>query len=158
MKQVILSLLAVVMSYAAVSQEASEEEQVQKAVETFFEGFHARDSVVMKSVLAEGVVVQTIGKSKTGEIRLLNEEIGKVLKGIVSIPLETTFKEVIHDYEIKIDGNMANAWTPYSFFLNGNFSHCGVNNFQLFKENDQWKVIYLIDTRRKEGCEEIAKK
>ncbi|GAB2770798.1 nuclear transport factor 2 family protein [Actinomadura fibrosa] len=132
--------------------------QVKKTIETFFEGFHARDSIVMKSVLADDVVVQTIGKAKTGEIKLHHEDIHKVLKGIVSIPLETSFEEVLHGYDIKVDGQMANAWTPYSLYINSAFSHCGVNNFQLFKDNGKWKIIYLIDTRRKEGCEDIAKK
>ena len=154
MKRVIAALVLSCVTFSVAAQDTSEEEKVKRTVETFFEGFHARDSIVMKSVLAKDVVVQTIGKTKTGEVKLRGEDIHKVLKGIVSIPLETDFKEVIHDFEIRIDGAMANAWTPYSFFLNDSFSHCGVNNFQLFKENEEWKIIYLIDTRRREGCEE----
>lgn len=108
----------------------------------------------MKSAFYEDPVVQTIGKTKEGDTRLVNEELATVLKGIVSIPIETTFKEVLHDYVIKIDGDMANVWTPYSFYLDDAFSHCGVNNFQLLKQKGEWKIIYLIDTRRKVGCEE----
>ena len=139
---------------AVTAQTTSEEAEVQKTIETFFEGFHARDSTIMKSVLSDDVVVQTIGRSKTGETVLIQEEIEKVLRGIVSIPSEMTFKESLHSFDIKIDGPMANAWTPYSFHMNDTFSHCGVNNFQLFKDNGNWKIIYLIDTRRKEGCDE----
>jgi hypothetical protein len=29
-----------------------------------------------------------------------------------------------------------------------------MNNFQLLKQKENWEIIYLIDTRRKEGCEE----
>ncbi len=47
---------------------------------------------------------------------------------------------------------MANVWAPYEFYLNNDFSHCGVNYFQLFFDGIQWKIIYLIDTRRKQGC------
>lgn len=154
MKRIIPALFFCCMTFLASGQNLSEEEKVKRTVETFFEGFHTRDSVVMKSVLAEEVIVQTIGKTKSGETKLHQEEIHKVLRGIVSIPMETEFKEVIHDYQIRIDGNMANAWTPYSFFMNGEFSHCGVNSFQLFKENGNWRIIYLIDTRRRVGCEE----
>ena len=32
---------------------------------------------------------------------------------------------------IKIDGPLAIVWTPYNFYHNGKFSHCGVNSFQL---------------------------
>ncbi len=154
MKRFVPALVLLCLPFSVSAQHTSEEDEVKRTINTFFEGFHARDSVVMKSVLAEDVVVQTIGKVKSGEVKLLREDVHKVLKGIVSIPLETEFKEVIHNYDIKIDGAMANAWTPYSFYTNDSFSHCGVNSFQLFRENGEWKIIYLIDTRRKEGCEE----
>ncbi len=76
----------------------------------------------------------------------------KFLKGIVSIPKDASFKEELLDYQISIDGNMANAWTPYKFYFKDKFSHCGVNSFQLVKIDGKWQIIYIIDTRRKEGC------
>ena len=154
MKRVITSAVFLLFGAFAVAQNSSEEEKIKEVVDTFFEGFHARDSTIMKSAFHEDPVVQTIAKTKEGETKLVNEELEKVLKGIVSIPLETTFKEVLHDYVIKIDGDMANAWTPYSFYLNYSFSHCGVNSFQLLKQGGEWKIIYLVDTRRREGCDE----
>ncbi len=154
MKKLVSTAIFLLLATVVVAQDPIEEDKVQKVVETFFEGFHARDSTIMKSVFYENPVIQTIGRSKTGETVLVREELQQVLKGIVSIPLETDFKEVLHDYVIKIDGEMANAWTPYSFYMDDTFSHCGVNSFQLLKEEEEWKIIYLIDTRRKEGCEE----
>ena len=53
---------------------------------------------------------------------------------------------------VKVDGPLAIAWTPYSFYYNGQFSHCGVNSFQLVRFNGIWKIQYIIDTRRKTGC------
>lgn len=154
MKRLVTAAVFLLFGANAIAQKSLEEDSVKQVVETFFEGFHARDSMVMKSVFHEQPVIQTIGRTKEGEIKLINQELGQVLRGIVGIPSETSFKEKIHTYIIKIDGEMANAWTPYSFYMNGNFSHCGVNNFQLLKVKDEWKIIYLIDTRRKEGCEE----
>ena len=55
--------------------------------------------------------------------------------------------------DIRIDGDMATAWTPYKFYYKGNFSHCGVNALQLIKTAAGWKIWSIIDTRRKEGCE-----
>jgi len=53
---------------------------------------------------------------------------------------------------ILIDGNLASVWTPYEFYFKGQFSHCGVNSFQLVKSNNEWKIQYIIDTRRKDNC------
>jgi hypothetical protein len=72
---------------------------------------------------------------------------------ISTTPEGTNLDERILDYQIKIDGALASAWTPYNFYVNGNFSHCGVNSFQLVKMDDVWKIVYIIDTRRKEPCE-----
>ena len=154
MKRLVTSAVFLLFGTFGMAQQASEEEQVKQVINTFFEGFHERDSLVMKSVFHEQPVIHSIERTKEGEIKLVNEELNRVLRGIVSIPLETNFKEVLHDYEIKVDGDMANAWTPYSFYVNEKFSHCGVNNFQLLKQKGEWKIIYLIDTRRREGCEE----
>jgi hypothetical protein len=65
------------------------------------------------------------------------------------IPNEIKFLEKIVSYTIQVDGTMAVAWTPYEFYKNGILSHTGVNVFTLFKKDDSWKIIYIIDTRRK---------
>ncbi len=54
--------------------------------------------------------------------------------------------------KILVDGNMASVWVPYQFYYKGNFSHCGVNSFQLAKINNEWKIQYVIDTRRNDNC------
>ncbi|TVZ51847.1 nuclear transport factor 2 family protein [Dokdonia sp. Hel_I_53] len=135
-------------------QEQVDEVEVQKAVEIFFEGFHSQDSLLIKKVVHQGVMMQSIGKSKSGDIELSNQNFNEFLKSICSIPDTTSFSEVIHGYEIKMDGKMANVWTPYSFLINGNLSHCGTNSFQLFKRNGIWKIFYIVDTRSIEGCGE----
>ena len=154
MKRLVTTAVFAIFGTLAFAQTTSEEEKVKEVVNTFFTGFHARDSLMMKSVFHEDPVIQTVAKGEDGVPQLVNEELEKLLKGIVSIPLKTSFKEMLHEYVIKIDGDMANAWTPYSFYMNETFSHCGVNSFQLLKQNEEWKIIYLIDTRRREGCEE----
>ena len=59
------------------------------------------------------------------------------------------FQEKLLSFSIQIDGSMAHAWTPYEFYINEKLSHKGINAFTLFKENELWKIIYIIDTRRK---------
>ena len=140
------------------AQQNSEAEALRKTVDTFFEGFHMQDSLKIRSVMADSVIMQSIGKSKEGETVIHNEDFGNFLKSIVSIPSGTSFKEKLHSYEIRVEGNMANVWTPYSFYFDGKFSHCGVNSFQLLKEEGSWKIFYLVDTRRKDGCDQGAAK
>ena len=127
--------------------------EVKNTIISFFDAFHKQDSIALKSLASENIILQTIGKNREGVTRLRTEEFSKFLKSIVSIPKDKTFKEKLLDFNIQIDGEMAHAWTPYEFWFDGKFSHCGVNSFQLIKMEDQWKIVYLVDTRRREGCE-----
>lgn len=149
MKNILLTF-AILFS-VFVSAQANEVD-VKNTINLFFDAFHKQDSVQLKAVATNTVILQTIGADKDGNTVVKTESYSDFIKNIVSIPEEVNFKEKLTSYTIKIDGDMANAWTEYEFWLNGKFSHCGVNSFQLFKDNGEWKIIYLIDTRRKKGC------
>lgn len=131
----------------------SETELVKTTIVNFFEAFHKQDTTALKAMAKGDIKLQSISVNKEGQSVLSESEYGQFLKSIASIPKENNFEEKLLDFNIQVDGNMANAWTPYEFWYNGNFSHCGVNSFQLMKEDDKWKIIYLVDTRRREGCQ-----
>jgi hypothetical protein len=139
------------MAPAVYGQDA-ETMAVQHTIERFFEGFHEQDTMKIKATTGKGIVLQTISRKNDGNNEVRTDVFSEFLKSIASIPDSVGFREEIGSYQIKIDGPMANAWTPYKFWLNDTFSHCGVNSFQLAKVKDGWKIIYLIDTRRKEDC------
>lgn len=151
MKTYVFALFSIISLQLAAQE--SEEIAVQKTIEAFFEGFHAQDSTKIKQTVANTIILQTIAKDKENSEFVKTENLGKFLKSIVSIPKTTKFQEKLLSFNIKVDGAMANAWTPYEFWVNDALSHCGVNSFQLFKQGADWKIIYLIDTRRKEGCQ-----
>ena len=127
----------------------AQKQDVQKNIELFFEAFHQKDSVKLKSVCSDKMILQSISESKTKGNKLSDETAKEFYKSIASIPSNMKFQEKISSYNIQIDGSMAHVWAPYEFYLNDKLSHSGVNTFTLFKENDVWKIIYLIDTRRK---------
>jgi hypothetical protein len=151
MKKVVLVALFF-LSISVATAQMDEKAAVQKVVETFFEGFHKQDSVLMKSVLADEVVLQTTGRNKEGKTMFKNEKIEKLITSITSIPDSISFEEKLTSWSIQVDRTMANAWVGYEFWLNGNFSHCGINSFQMVNFDGDWKIIYLIDTRGRAGC------
>lgn len=131
----------------------SDSEDVKTVITDFFEAFHKQDTTALKTMAKGDIKLQSISVNKEGKSVLTESEYSQFLKSIASIPKENTFEEKLLGFNIQVDGNMANAWTPYEFWYDGNFSHCGVNSFQLMKEDDEWKIIYLVDTRRREGCQ-----
>jgi len=113
---------------------------------------HKGDSSKVNSVLHSGIKIQTTYKNKEGKNILKNQTRKELLIAIASKKKTTIYFEKLISYDIKVDANLASVWTPYEFYLNEKFSHCGTNSFQLFKENGTWKIIFLIDTRKRKNC------
>lgn len=150
MKKILIGVLF--LTFLTLTAQEDEKAAVQKTIDDFFVGFHAQDSMQIKATVAEGIIMQRIGVNKEGKITRQTNDFGVFLKGIVGIPKERKFEEKLTSYSIQIDGPMANAWTGYEFWIDGQMHHCGVNSFQLFNDGTGWKIIYIIDTGRKEGC------
>lgn len=127
----------------------AQQQDVQKTIESFFEGFHQKDTIKLKLVCSDKIILRSISESKTKGNKLSDESAKEFYNSIATIPSNLKFNEKILSYNIQIDGSMAHVWAPYEFYLNDKLSHSGVNTFTLFKEKDSWKIIYLIDTRRK---------
>ena len=123
-------------------------QEIKKVVETFFEAFHAKDTLKLQSFCDDKMILQSISENAKGT-KLSNESPQAFFKSIGSISKEVKFQEKILSYAIQIDGSMAHAWTPYEFYVNRKLSHKGVNAFTLFRKDNSWKIVHLIDTRRK---------
>jgi hypothetical protein len=139
--------LLLIVCFSTISIQAQEKE-VQQTIETFFNAFHQRDSIQLKLVCSENLVLHSISESGNGT-KFSVEKASAFYTSIATIPLTMKFEEKILSYNIQMDGAIAHAWTPYEFYVNGKLSHSGVNSFQLFNDNGVWKVVYVLDTRRK---------
>ena len=151
-KKLILStILACTFSWSAFCQ--TEEKAVEEVIRSLFEGMKTKNAEQVAAAFYPEGLMQTVQAKPEGST-VASNAVADFVKRIATTPAETTLDERILDYQIKVDGTMASAWTPYRFYVNGSFSHCGVNSFQLVKMADGWKIVYIIDTRRKEPCEE----
>ncbi|WP_299117497.1 nuclear transport factor 2 family protein [uncultured Winogradskyella sp.] len=152
MKRILLICMLSLGVY--INAQDSETETVKATIVEFFDAFHKQDTTALKTMAKGDIKMQSIFVTPEGETVLKESDYNQFMKMLASIPEDAKFEERLLDFSIQVDGNMANAWTPYEFWFNGNFSHCGVNSFQLIKEDDAWKIIYLIDTRRRKGCQQ----
>ncbi|QNJ99012.1 nuclear transport factor 2 family protein [Constantimarinum furrinae] len=147
-------LFAVFFTISAMSQDSFTEKNAQQVVDTFFDGFHKGDSLIMKSVMADKLIMQTAFTDGEGVERVTTSEASNLLNAIANRPADQQWEERLLGYTVQIDGNLAHVWTPYQFWFNDTFSHCGANAFTLAKTSEGWKIIHLIDSRRKAGCNE----
>ena len=141
----------------ALNAQNSETENVKATILEFFDAFHKQDTTVLKSLVTDKITLQSISTNKEGKTILKEDDFNLFVKNIASIPKDRKFEEKLLDFNIQVDGNMANVWTPYEFWYQEKLSHCGVNSFQLIRLDGKWKIIYLVDTRRRD-CKSYSKK
>jgi hypothetical protein len=130
---------------------AQEDIEVKQVIISLFEGMKNKHEELLSSAFHPEAIMQTVVHADSGST-IASNSVANFLNRVLNTPESTMLDERIMDYQIKVDGHMATAWTPYEFYVNDVFSHCGVNSFQLIKTIDGWKIIYIIDTRRKEDC------
>lgn len=150
MKHFLIVLTTGLLFLSAEAQTA--EDSVKAVINKMFTAMKTGDANLLKSTFSDSIVFQTIARSKDGNLIVRNEnpeefieQVGKAVAG--------SLDERIEFETIKTDGPLAIAWTPYKFYYNGKFSHCGVNSFQLVRLRGEWRVQYIIDTRRIAGCD-----
>jgi hypothetical protein len=153
MKQCYLTIGFLVISIVAHAQTIDESNEVMKPIERLFNGMKLGDSTMVHGAFTSKVSMATVSVNKDGKPTIHHESsLDGFLKAVGTAHPEV-WNEVIWDTQIQIDGNMAQAWAPYAFYVGKKFSHCGVDAFQLFKGTDgNWRIFHLSDTRQKEGC------
>ena len=129
-----------------------DEAGVKQTVNRLFEGMKKSDTATIRAAFSSQPVLQTIIKNRDGKTSIESEPLDSFLVAI-SKPHTEIYDERITFDVIKIDGDLAMVWAQYKFYLGDKFSHCGVDSFQLIKINGEWKIQYLIDTRRRQDCE-----
>ena len=130
----------------------SAEDSVKAVVNQLFAAMKGANAAMLKEAFADSAVLQTIRRKQDGTFFVQDEKVSDFVEQIGKAKKDSLDERITFE-TVKIDGPLAIAWTPYKFYYAGNFSHCGVNSFQLVRINGRWKIQFLIDTRRRQGCE-----
>ncbi|KAJ7274753.1 hypothetical protein C8J57DRAFT_235927 [Mycena rebaudengoi] len=123
----------------------SEEQLAVLAVaETFLSGIRLRDKALMLTqVLPEG-----------GATLLRNgAPLHMTLAGVVErLPFDWPQKmsePIVGTPVVLIDRDLAMAWTPYEFWMDGFLDHVGTDIWSFVKQNGRWIISGLADNTRK---------
>lgn len=128
---------------------ARDERGARAAVDRMFEGMRTADSAMVRSVFAPGARFALIdARSTPPAVRF--ESVDGWITAIAGS--NRAWDEQIYDVQVRVDGNMAQVWAPYSFYVNKQLRHCGVDSFELLHDGQEWKVTQVSDTRRRENC------
>lgn len=121
------------------------------AVETFFAGMAQNDWQLAASVLIDDAVLYGYRVDDAGKLvlsRLTASEYVELMSARDDRRLER-----IWDIEVLQHDRLATVWTPYDFYLNGEFSHCGRNSFSLIREDSGWRIASVTYSMLTDSCE-----
>ena len=147
-----LTLCLFMLTQSAFAQRGDKSTNAVKAViNHFFEGMEKGDTALLKSTCTDAPILQTYMADKEGKMMVYDEDFGNFV-AFIGAPTKDKYKEVIEFDAVHVEKSLASVWAPYVFYVNGKVSHCGTDSFQLLKTDDGWKIQYILDTRRKQGC------
>ncbi len=148
----ILILLCSLWAGLAQAQADTEGLAIMKPINALFAGMNLGDSAMVHSAFTADATMASIGKDKAGKVTLRRESSLSGFLKAVGTPHKEPWSEPIWDARIEVDGDFAQVWAPYAFYLGKKFNHCGVDAFHLVKQNGTWKIFHLADTRQTENC------
>lgn len=155
-KRFISSLIFLLLLFyvsSAVMAQATAADSVKAAIQQLFKGMQNADTALLRNAFADQAILQTVVSGRDGHLTVRSENLDEFISFVGQQNPGDADERIEWDV-IRIDGHLASAWTPYNFFYKSAFSHCGVNSFQLVRIGGNWKIQYLIDTRRREPCKD----
>ncbi len=151
MKKYICILIVYILLNSPKASAQSSEDSIKAVINQMFTAMKNADAASLKNAFADSAVLQSISRTPDGKTIVKNEPISAFIEIVGKQPAGASDERISFE-SVKTDGQLASVWTPYEFYYNGQLHHCGVNSFQLVKINNNWKIQYVIDTRRKDGC------
>ena len=148
----VLTLCALLLTLGLVAGQAqapanSAEQDVRAVIGKMFDAMRARDTAAFRAQFDSGArLIATSNRSGSPEVEIT--AIGTFIGLVATAAPGQLLDERLTNTEVKISDNLASVWTEYKFYVGERFSHCGVDNFQLAKGADGWKIYALADTRR----------
>ena len=152
---VTLGLMSLSALTSVPAHAQSDEQAILAVVNHFFDGMRTRDTALLRSTVVPGTILVTAsGPTGLGDPAPIDNFIGRVGGGT-----GPGGNEVIKDPKVQIDAPLASVWGYFTYTRGGEskINHCGTDLFLLRKGPDGWKVFYVTDTHRTEGCTPITK-
>ncbi len=114
-----------------------EEAAVLAVIDELFAGMQAKDSARVVGTMVDGAVIARV--EDDGTTRFTSPE--EFAAGLADLPFEP--REVMVLPEVRIDGALATVWAAYEFYRGEDYSHCGIDAFQLAKGEAGWKILMI---------------
>lgn len=146
MKKILLFLLC--GPFILNAQQKTDEDQIKAVILKTFSAMKAVDTVALKSCFTTNALLNVSQIRPEGTI-VREVPISKFVQSVLSRKPGDMDERVLSWGPILIDHEIATAWVPYEFYLNGKFSHKGVDVFLFVKTGNEFKIQTLLYNMQK---------
>ncbi len=153
MRKVLVTLILFSPICLGIANADEEEDRaaVVDTVQAFFDAMTERDAEGMRAMLTpDGIFygyregpdgLQVMSPTHAGYVERLAQGDSRLI-------------ERFWDPQVLLHDRMAVVWTPYDLYVDGEFSHCGIDNFNFLKTEDGWKITGIVFSMEPDNCEE----
>jgi len=118
-----------------------------EVVQQFFTALSVKDTETLERLTLDNMQLHSLTVNDSIILNASSKE--KFIENFKSIPKEVVIEERIYDITSLKSDYLAQYRVPYSFYVNGELSHSGINVLSLIKTNDRWLISYIADTRKR---------
>ena len=147
MKRVLILLFSPLFLFGQ-NQINKDEDQIKAVILKTFSAMKSVDTVALKSCFTEKAVLQISQIRPEGNI-VREVPIANFVKNVMNRKAGDMDERVLSWGPILVDHEIATAWVPYEFYLNGKFTHKGVDAFILVKVGEEFKIQTLLYNMQK---------
>ena len=133
----------------AFAAEADEQAAVVEVVKVFFEAMTAKDVQRSSDLMTSDGLLFGYRENDDG-LQISSPTHASYLEGLAG--RENELIERFWDPKVLLHDRMAVVWTPYDLYIDGEFSHCGIDSFSLLKTEEGWKITGIVYSMERDNC------
>lgn len=145
-----LVLPAFLLLPARSDAQSSARDSVVSVVQRLFDGMRTRDTALIRAAFDSSAHLISVPGSPT-DLPRPRTPTAFIAQFATGAPA-AVWDERIFDPEVRVDGPVAQVWTYYTFHIDATFSHCGTDAINLMRRGNQWKIVSMIWTVRRDPC------
>ena len=151
-----LVLLACQAAAAQPSSPASADHSaVLAVVDAFMRWVSTADTSALQSFRLEGATTTIASPGPDGRVQITRRPFDPAAPTASPRPER---RERYWNPTVLLRGSIAVVWAPYEFWRDGKTTHCGIDVFDLVKQDGTWRVANVMYTVEPQACPELRPK
>lgn len=133
----------------SVASSTTDEQDILNAIKAFFAAVEAKDQTrIFAAVIPNGLATSVlVDGGRQPRIRSWHWS-----GYYANISSQGRFTERMIAPQVRVERDIAAVWGRYELHIDGAFTQCGVNHFDMVRSGSRWLIYNLTWTNQRVGC------